>query len=240
MHNPITLLIPEKTDIEFEQVLATWTNKGGLIKRLGKYWIKDDELARHPIAIYGNQTFALVLAQIYDVALLSPDDSLIARLENKWVKRNIALKEIGELRENDFPAFIKPVIPKIFAAGVFQTLSELKKVTSGLKDTEEILLSNIVDNIQAEARSYIMDGVVADIALYEGAADLVSGRDFLMDFIKDNKDKLPRVVVVDIAFTEKLGWFVLEFNACWGAGLNNCSADKVMECIIGATINQLK
>lgn len=36
MHNPITLLIPEKADIEFEQLLAAWTNKGGLIKRLGR------------------------------------------------------------------------------------------------------------------------------------------------------------------------------------------------------------
>jgi len=238
MQHPTTLLIPEKTDIEFEQVLATWTNKGGLIKRLGKYWIKDDALAQQPIAIYGNQTFALVLAQIYDVALLSPDDSLIALLENKWVKRDIRLKQIGQVSANDFPVFIKPVIPKIFSAAVFQTLSDFKEVTAGLMDTEAILVSNVVDNIQAEARSYIMDGVVADIALYEGAADLVSGRNFLADFINDNKDKLPRVVVVDIAFTEKTGWFVLEFNACWGAGLNNCNADKVIDCIIGATINK--
>ena len=46
-----TLLIPEKTDIEFEQVFETWTKKGGIIKRLGKYWIRDEELAKKPIAI---------------------------------------------------------------------------------------------------------------------------------------------------------------------------------------------
>jgi hypothetical protein len=32
---------------------------------------------------------------------------------------------------------------------------------------------------------------------------------------------------------------ILEFNACWGAGLNNCKAEKVIECIIGATINTI-
>jgi hypothetical protein len=55
----------------------------------------------------------------------------------------------------------------------------------------------------------------------------------------DNKNQLPRVVVVDIAFSELTGWFILEFNACWGAGLNNCKAEKVIDCIIGATINTL-
>ncbi len=31
------LLIPEKTDIEFEDVFATWTGRGEEIRRLGKY-----------------------------------------------------------------------------------------------------------------------------------------------------------------------------------------------------------
>lgn len=238
MDKPITLLIPEKTDIEFEQVFATWTKNGGQIKRLGKYWIKDDELPKQQIAIYGNQTFSLVLAQIYDVALLSPDDTLIARLESKWTKRDIKLRQIGQITAGDFPAFIKPVVPKIFIAGIFQTLADFKEVTAGLQDTEEVLVSGIVDHIQAEARSFIMDGIVKDIALYEGAADLTSGKSFVEDFMKGNANNLPRVVVVDIAFAEEIGWFVLEFNACWGAGLNNCQADKVIDCIIGATINK--
>jgi ATP-grasp domain, R2K clade family 2 len=237
MDRPVTLLIPEKTDIEFEQVFATWTNKGGHIKRLGKYWVKDEELAKQHIAIYGNQAFAFVLAQIYNVELLSPDDTLIARLDDKWTKRNVQLKQIAQLGESDFPIFIKPVIPKIFIAGIFKTLADFKLVTEGLTDTEEILVSSIVNNIQAEARSYIMDGVVKDIALYEGSADLTSGNKFVSDFIDNNKNELPKVVVVDIAYSEQTGWFILEFNACWGAGLNNCKAENVIDCIIGATIN---
>jgi hypothetical protein len=57
------LLIPEKTDIEFEAVEAVWTARGGQIRRLGKYWISDETLFNQPLAIYGNQTFAMVLAQ---------------------------------------------------------------------------------------------------------------------------------------------------------------------------------
>ncbi len=237
MQKPTILLIPEKTDVEFEQVFATWTKDGGQIKRLGKYWIKDEELAKQQIAIYGNQSFAFVLAQIYNVELVSPDDTLIARLGNEWTKRTVELKQIGQISEIDFPIFIKPVIPKIFVAGVFQTLADFREVTKGLEENEEILVSNIVEHIQAEARSFIKDGVVKDIAFYEGSGDLESGRHFVSKFINDNKSKLPNVAVVDIAFSKQTGWFILEFNACWGAGLNGCNAGKVIDCIIGATIN---
>ncbi len=238
MDKSVILLIPEKTDIEFEQVFATWAKNGGRIKRLGKYWIKDEELANQPIAIYGSQAFALVLAQIYNVELLSPDDTLIARLEHIWTKRNIQLTKIEHLSETDFPTFIKPVVPKIFLAGIFQNEADFRSATEGLPDEEEILVSTIVHNIQAEARCYVMDGVVKDIALYEGSGDLQGGEKFVAEFAKNNKDQLPRVVVVDIAFSELTGWFVLEFNACWGAGLNNCNAEKVIDCIIGATVNK--
>ena len=237
MDTSITLLIPEKTDIEYEQVFSTWIKNGGKIKRLGKFWVKDEELAKQQIAIYGNQAFAFVLAQIYNVELLSPDDTLIAKLKSSWTKRNIHLKQIGQLSEGDFPTFIKPVIPKIFSAGVFYNMADFKQATEGLPDAEEILVSTIIYNIQAEARCYIKDGAVMDIAFYEGSADLHEGEKFASDFVAENKEQLPIVFVVDIAFSEQTGWFVLEFNACWGAGLNNCKAEKVIDCIIGATIN---
>jgi hypothetical protein len=239
MDTSITLLIPQKTDIEHEQVFSAWIEKGGQVKRLDKFWIKDEELAKQRIAVYGNQAFAFVVAQIYNVELLSPDDTLVAKLESKWTKRTIQLRQIGQLSARDFPTFIKPVVPKIFIAGIFQSIEDFKKGTEGLQDTEEILVSTIINNIQAEARCYILDGIVMDIAFYEGSADLQEGEEFVSDFIADNKDLLPRAVVVDIAFSGQTGWFVLEFNACWGAGLNNCKAEKVVDCIIRATINTL-
>ncbi len=232
------LVIPEKMDIEFGQIFLAWTNKGGIIKKLGKYWIKEDVLTKHPIAIYGNQTFALVLAQIYEVELLFPDDTLIARLESKWTKRHIELKRIAEIVESNFPVFIKPVIPKIFTAGIFEGITDFKKAIEGLTSNEKVLMSSIVDPIEAEARAFILNGVIRDIALYEGFAELATGRNFLTEFINSHKDQLPKAVVVDLAFNKLTGWFILEFNACWGAGLNNCKAEAVIDCIIEATINK--
>jgi len=231
------LLIPEKTDVEFDQVITAYTKRGGRIKRLGKYWIKDEELAAEQIAIYGNQAFALVLAQLYELELLSPDDTLITRLEHTWTKRTVELKQLGGIKETDFPVFIKPVIPKMFLAGVFQNITDLKKATEGLPDTEEILVSTIIDNIQAEARCYLLNGEVQDIAFYEGNADLSAGKAFIAAFTTANKEQLPAAVVADIAYAPQTGWFVLEFNACWGAGLNNCNAENVLNCILTATFN---
>lgn len=237
MNTTTTLLIPEKTDPEFVQIFECWTTQGGKIKRLGKYWIKDETLTNRPIAIYGNQTFALVLAQVYDVNLISCDDKLIATLDQWWTKRNLTVKTILDITQNDFPVFIKPVVPKTFATAVFYDLQSFEEVIQGLETSTEVLLSTIITSIKAEARGYIKQGNLKDLALYEGNVELTSGVTFLENFVKSNQQFLPEVVVVDIAFTEDLGWFILEFNSCWGAGLNNCKADKVIDCIIGATRN---
>jgi hypothetical protein len=232
------LLIPKKTDIEFEQVFRTWTDKGCEVKRLAKYWIKDESLVGQKIAIYGNQTFALILAQIYDVELISPDDKIIATLDGFWTKREIKIKTISDIKENSFPIFIKPVIPKSFIASVFYSLENFEQATKNLEATEELLTSTIIDDITAEARGYLKNGLVKDIAIYEGYADIEDGELFLQNFANKNLEILPKVVVIDIAYSKKLGWFVLELNACWGAGLNNCKADKVIDCIIDATIKK--
>lgn len=237
--NKTILLIPEKTDIEFEQVFKTWIDNGGEIKRLGKYWIKDESLKEQNIAIYGNQTFALVLAQIYNLKLISPDDKNIERLNTKWTKREIKIKRIADISKNNFPIFIKPVVPKSFIASIFQCMADFEEATKGLEKTEELLTSTIINDIKAEARGYIKNGFVKDIALYEGNADIKQGELFLQNFVDNNLEILPDVVVTDIAYSESLGWFILEFNACWGAGLNNCKADKVIDCIIEATKNNI-
>ncbi|WP_440134476.1 ATP-grasp domain-containing protein [Chitinophaga sancti] len=230
------LLIPEKTDVEFEAVARVLTAMGGKIKRLGKYWIKDETLIDRPLAIYGNQTFAMVLAQIYKRTLISPDDTLIARLEPQWVKRVIHHTTIGALQAADFPLFIKPVIPKLFAAGIFPDLAYFRQAIGSQDETEEVLTSEIVKPIQAELRAFVLAGAIKDLALYEGDADLAGGREFLLRFLASYNEQLPATVVVDLGFNEALGWFVLEFNASWGAGLNGCKAEKVIDCILAATI----
>lgn len=161
---------------------------------------------------------------------------MIARLDKKWTKRNIQLRKIDELSTIVFPFFSKPVIPKLFQAGIFKSKADITAATNGLSITDEVIVSDIV-GIEAEARAYVMEGNLMDIAIYEGDADIETGRYFLEKFISYYKPVLPKVVVIDIAFNNEMGWFVLEFNSCWGSGLNNCKAENVIDCIIGATVN---
>ncbi|QHT71039.1 ATP-grasp domain-containing protein [Rhodocytophaga rosea] len=230
-----TLLIPEKSDIERDTVASTFQRLGGSVMRLGKFWEKPANFEGKQIAIYGNDTFAKVVAQVFEVQLISPDDSFIARLSQQWLKRLVTIKTIAQLTENDFSRFVKLVLPKQFKANVYKNRSYLATEITGLNTDTEVLLSEIIE-INAEARAFIWDGRLADLALYEGSADLEEGRKFLTDFINNHPD-LPKVLVADIAYTIENGWFILEFNACWGAGLNGCDPEKVLACILEATQN---
>jgi hypothetical protein len=127
----------------------------------------------------------------------------------------------------------------VFQAGVFQTFKGFDEIVKGIAENEEILISEIVI-IETEARSYVLEQSVKDIAIYEGAADVKEGRKFAEDFVHEHNSKLPKAVVIDVAYNKSLGWFILEFNACWGAGLNGCNAEKVIDCIIRATEMNLK
>jgi hypothetical protein len=232
------LLIPEKSDSETQEVAECWTNRGGKILKLGKYWIKNNELLNKQLAVYGNQTFSLVLAQIYELELISPDDSLIARLSNQWVKRDIQLSSLDKLSPISFPVFIKPVIPKQFQATVFQCYDDFRNSTQGLPGNEPVLISEIIADIRAEARAYILNGTIKDIALYEGHGDLSQAQMYLRSFLNVNADAIPSAVIIDLADSKDRGWLILEFNACWGGGLNNCKAENVIDCIEAATQNK--
>lgn len=229
------LLVPEKTDVERDVVINTWHRLGGEVQRLGRFWKKPASLEARKVAIYGNDTFALVVAQVFGVQLISPDDSLIASLSQPWTKRQIIIKTLSELTEADFPRFVKPVIPKQFKAKVYQRLKELSVESEGLDGQSQVLLSDIIQ-ITAEARGFVDGNQLMDVALYEGSADMEVGKVFLTEFIQ-SQPAMPKVYVVDIGYNPEKGWFIMEFNACWGAGLNGCQPEKVIECILEATQN---
>ena len=132
------------------------------------------------------------------------------------------------------PGFIKPVTPKQFKGKVYKTINEFLQETNGLPGSEKILISEIV-TVESEARAFILDRQLLDVAIYEGDADLQTGKDFLLDFLQDLNIALPKTCVIDIGYNSDHGWFLIEFNSSWGAGLNNCDPNKVIESIVEAT-----
>jgi len=234
MRTDTILLIPQKSDEERESVLSAWTSLGGKGQKLDKFWEKPADLENKKVAVYGNDTFALVIAEIFKLKLVSPDDSLIARLDRKWTKRTITEKQISEATETDLPKFIKPVTPKQFKGKVYNTIEEFRQETNGLLPTEKVLLSDII-TVDTEARAFVLNRQLQDVAIYEGEADLQTAKKFLLEFLEDQSFDLPKTFVVDIGCNSEQGWFIIEFNSSWGAGLNNCDPKKVLESILEAT-----
>jgi len=229
------LLIPDKPDLERDSLAKIWEQNGGQVSRVGKFWIKPETQGKR-VSIYGYDSFCLVLAQLLEIEMLMPKDEMIAHLDNKFIKRKIELVQLSNLSEIEFPKFIKPVTPKLFKAEVFTSIENLKTVTAHIEDFEILICSEIIE-VKKEVRSFILNREIKDLAFYEGTGDIEAPRQFINDFLKEVDLDLPATFVLDLGFNETLGWFVIEFNSSWGAGLNFCNPEKIVECIRAAAIN---
>lgn len=244
MNSLPTLLIPDKPDPERQAVADAWRAAGGRVREVGRFWVQLDLEPGERACVYGHEMFGLVMAQVNGWQLATVDDAAITRIGKEWTKRKIELVAMGKLSKLRFPIFVKPVQPKQFHAGVYPIWMALLEEIEGIDEEEMAMVSEVVE-ISAEARAFVLDGKVMDIALYAGQADLMEAEAFVGEFLADqlagNRQEaggihLPRAFVVDIAFSHGKGWMVLEFNSAWGAGLNGCEASKVLPCIVAATI----
>jgi hypothetical protein len=230
------LLIGDKPDIERDAVAKSWQQKGGEIKRIGKFWERPNINYNKKITIYGIDTFSLVLAQVTGVKLVEPKDKLISKLDMSWIKRSIDILSISDIDESLFPTFIKPVKPKTFTSKIYKNLDPFLQEVKGIDKSEEVIKSEII-TIESETRAFILNNEILDIATYEGDADLTEAKVFLNNFLRHHTINLPVTYVIDLGYNKTNGWFLIEFNASWGAGLNGCNPDKIINAIRAATIN---
>lgn len=173
-----------------------------------------------------------MVAQKLGLALVSPPDDLPKWVDRSWWKRDTEIIQLSKALNTSFPAFVKPLAPKEFRAQVYNSASELSAECKGLNATLGVFRSSIVD-FEAEARAFVLDRVVLDCALYEGASVLEDARDFTQTFCQSNS--LPATCVVDVGLLKGEGWAFVEANASWGSGLNGCDARSVLPAIERAT-----
>lgn len=224
-----TLLISDKPDPERKAVAAAFQRRGGRVMRLGRFW-DPPPLPDGPIFVYGADTFCLVLAHKLGLSLLSPGDDLLLALPPHLLQRQLRAARLDEVAE--FPVFVKPQLPKLFRAAVYGGEAELLAECQGLHASAPVLLAEPV-HFLGEARAFLLDGEMLDLSAYEGSIDLEAAQAVVDDLLRTVK--LPRSVVVDVGEIAGRGCAVVEFNACWGAGLNGCDADLVLPAIVAAT-----
>lgn len=235
---PPVLLMPAKGDAERSAVAQAWVEHGGEVRFLGKYWEKSEELNNRLLKVYGNDIFARLLADLYGMYLISPVEEDICNLE-RWTGRIIKVCLVKEMQGLNFPLFVKSLIPKQFVSKVYLSFNELIS-ESGVTEQERVLYSCPIEAILAEARAFVLNRQILDLAVYEGSEDALLARMFLEKFLADAKVDLPEAIVLDLAYTKEKQWFLMEWNAAWGAGLNGCKAYDVMPCIAQASGNLKK
>jgi hypothetical protein len=228
----LTLIIPDTEDVERDAVASAWGSQSGSVLRLGRFWNPPSGLDPQTVKLYGNDSFCLVLAQKIGLALVSPPDDLMGHLDRKWTRRDVTIRTLGEMRAVDFPAFIKPVVPKQFTARVYVRLADLEMECRGLEGSTAVIRSSVIA-LEAEARSFVLDGRVLDSSIYEGGGEMEGARRFTEEFCRSVP--LPKTCVVDAGFIKEEGWAFIEANSSWGAGLNGCEAAKILPAIIAAT-----
>lgn len=227
----LTLLIPESSDAERDAVASVWEQNGGEVLRLGRFW-DPPALDVHRVRIYGGTSFALVLQEKLGFELCTPLDDLILSLPPEALKRRIQKQRLQDAVHFQYPLFVKPIIPKLFAAHVYANLDELRRECHGLALDTAVLTSDVVLFV-AEARTFLLDGEVLDSAVYEGNANVHEAAAAAARFARSLS--LPRAVVLDIGLLKEKGWVVVEVNAAWGAGLNGCQAERIWPCIAAAS-----
>jgi hypothetical protein len=221
------LIIPGKQDVERDAVAAAWEADGGRVLRIDKFWVRPDVEARD-VALYGPDSFCLVLAQLLGIELVSPPDDLLMRAGGDLTKRTVKGVSLGEALRGPFPLFAKPLVPKAFRAAVWRGADDLREECKGLGDDAPVIVSEVVQ-IAAEARAWVLDREVLTCAVYEGEGDATEAAATLRRCAQDLP--VPEACVLDAAFVPGRGWALLEANAAWGAGLNGCDSAMAVRCI---------
>jgi hypothetical protein len=227
----LTLVIPDKPDIERDAVADIWSIAGGDVLRLGRFWDPPD-LDPQRVRLYGGDSFCQVLAQKLGLVLVSPPDDWLLQLAPAVTRRTLRGTTLREAETLAFPAFIKTFVPKLIRSRIYESAADLLGETRGLEPETALIVSEIVTFV-AEARCWLLGAEVLSVACYEGDADTALARDLAATI--GGTPSMVSPCVVDVGLTDDRGWLAIEANPAWGAGLNGCDPAAAARCIAIAT-----
>jgi hypothetical protein len=214
---------------------------GWSVERLPS-WRVPEWLRGQEVALYGEPLFAAVVADELGLALLEPPFDWLPTLPAGYLRREIRLATLGEARQHQQPAFVKPADDKCFLASVFPSGQQLPG-EDVLPGRIPVLIAEPV-RWEVEFRCFVLDREVVAVSPYLRRGELAQSPDgsweddrtehartFARGILADLSVLVPPAVVVDVGVIEGRGWAVIEANAAWGSGIYGCDPAAVLPVV---------
>ena len=235
---PTLILTPRYS----EDAPALWraaNHLGWKVVRLVNWRLLDDpKLISEPV-LHLEALMAEEIASQLGVRLLDAPSDWLPNIPQEYRKCWIYLSSLGEARQLENTAFIKPPNDKSFPVRVSATAD----LPTDYPDEMLVLVAEIVE-WEKEFRCFILNRCLKTFSIYLRNGELQLENDFAHtdeeDFevrtfietvIADERVELLQAIVIDIGLIRGRGWAVVESNAAWGAGLYGCDPIQVLEVL---------
>lgn len=189
------------------------------------------------VVLYVEALYAPTVAGHLGLRLLETSESWLPSLPEEYRLREVRLSSLGAVRNQSFPAFVKPPNDKSFPAKVYQGASELPEYE---EESAMVLIAEPV-SWEVEFRCFCLEGSVRTVSPYlrEGALARLEGyratdlelresSQFAGRVINDERVEFPKAAVLDVGYIAGRGWAVVESNGAWGSGIYGCDSDEVL------------
>ncbi len=199
-------------------------------------------------AVYVTTDIAVAAADALDVALLEPPLDLLARVPDRFLRRQVEAATFGDLDRLAGRTFVKPADPldKWFDAGLYSDLRDIYTRGRSRPDAP-VLLSEPVE-WSLEYRYFVLEGKAVAGSPYIAygrpawrwragqSPDMpTAGLPVVEGVCAAMGGELPPAFVIDVGRIDDRGWAVVEFNPVWSAGLLASDARAVLPALLRAT-----
>ena len=238
-----TLILSPRHIPDLAALIEAAVAEGWSVRHL-QSWRIDELPDEKNIAVYGEPLFVAAIAQQLSLALLEPPFNWLSQLPRQYLKREVKQSELGLMKNEWFPAFIKPADDKCFSAKVYIAPDDFPTMEY-LAKTTPILISEPVE-WEIEFRCFVCDRHCVTLSIYERngefarASDgswpadqneLAEAQSFINSVLADSQVAVPPSTVIDIGRIQGKGWAVIEANPSWGAGIYGCKPREVLYTI---------
>lgn len=238
---PIVILAPRMTD-DSKAIWKTCLDLGWSTERMHG-WRVPDHLATtdRRVIIYGEPLFAEAVCDQIGLVLLEPPIDWLTTVPFGYLSREVTLTTLGQARQIQGRAFVKPADGKIFDPKVYESGSDLPNDDQVDSDIG-VLRSGVVD-FRLEVRCFVRGKNIVTQSPYWRNNELASDLDgnwpfqgseesealaFAQKVLDDDRVVLPPACTLDVGRLLDGSWAIIEANPAWGAGLYGCDPKEVL------------